>query len=60
MKAKEEKELLELMIKNARLAGTYKGLLESLMCQLRPVGEFHVVRLDVFKRVQKALDKIDS
>ena len=56
----KEKELRELMIENARLAGTYRGLLEGLMCQSRRKGDVYIVDATVFKKVQKAVERLDT
>ena len=60
MKEKEEKELRELMIKNARLAGTYRGLLEGLMCQSRKEEGSYIVDSNVFEKVQKAVERLNT
>jgi len=60
VKEKEEKELRELMIKNARLAGTYRGLLEGLMCQSRRNGDSYVIDAKAFDKVQKAVERLGS
>jgi hypothetical protein len=51
-----DQELMRMLIKSSSDAGFYKGLLESLMMQMKDKTTHHELDTDIFNMVEQAME----
>jgi hypothetical protein len=52
-----DQELMRMLIKSSADAGFYKGLLESLMMQMKDKTTHHELDTEVFRLVEKTMEE---
>ena len=60
MSTEPNAKLMELMVKNSRDAGHYKGLLEAILVQLTPCASFpgvYAIDKEVIKKIKKLIEQ---